>query len=62
MHPMMMMALAREVERERQRHRHKVQLRSLALANRVRGFDGSHAASGFARRLLTGISLRPRLS
>jgi hypothetical protein len=62
MHPMMIMAVAREVERERQRDRHEVQLRSLALANRAQGFDGSHAASRFARRLLAGISLRPRLS
>lgn len=61
MHPMMIMAVAREVERERGLDRHKVQLRSLALANRGQGFDGSHA-SGFARRLLAGISLRPRLS
>jgi hypothetical protein len=62
MHPMMVMTVAREVERERQRDRHTVQLRSLALANRAHGFDGSHAASGFARRLLAGISLRLRLS
>jgi hypothetical protein len=62
MHPMMIMAVAREVERERQHDRHQVQLRSLALANRARGFDGSPAAGGFARRLLAGISLRPRLS
>ncbi len=62
MHPKMIMAVAREVERERQRDWHTVQLRSLALENRAQGFDGSHAASGFAQRLLAGISLRPRLS
>jgi hypothetical protein len=62
MHPMMIMALAGEVERERRRDRHTVQLRSLALANRAQSFDGSHAASGFARRLLAGFGLRPRLS
>jgi hypothetical protein len=62
MHPKMLMAVAREVERERQRDRHTVQPRSLALANRAPGFDGSHAASGFARRWLAGISLRSRLS
>lgn len=62
MHPMMIMAVAREVERERQRDRHKVQLRSLALANRAQRFEGSCAEGGLARRLLVGISLRPRLS
>jgi hypothetical protein len=62
MHPMMIIAVAREVERERQRDWHKLQRRSLALANSARGFDGSHAASGFGRRLLAGTSLRPRLS
>jgi hypothetical protein len=62
MHPKMIMAVAREVERERQRDRHTVQLQSLALANRAQGFDGSRARSGFARRLLAGISLRARLS
>ena len=62
MHPMMFMALAGEVERERRRDRRTAQLRSLALANRAEGFDGSHAASGFARRLLAGFRLRPRLS
>ena len=62
MHPMMIMALAGEVERERQRDRHTAQLRSLALANHAQGFDGSHAARGFARRLLAGVRLRPRLS
>ncbi len=56
MHPMMIMAVGREVETERQRDRHTVQLRSLALANRAQGLDGSHAALGFARRLLAGIS------
>jgi hypothetical protein len=62
MHPMMIMAVAREVERERQRDRHTVQPQSLALADRFRGFDGSQAAGGPARRLLARISLRPRLS
>jgi len=62
MHPMTILAVARDVERERQRDRHKVQLQSLALADRAQGIDGSRAASGFARRLLAGISLRPRLS
>jgi len=62
MHPMMIMAVAREIEDERQRGRHKVHLRSVALANRSQGLDGSSAAGGVARRLLNGISLRPRLS
>jgi hypothetical protein len=62
MHPKMMIAAANEVQRDRESERQWVQLRSLALANRARGFDGSRAASGFARRLLDGISLRPRLS
>ena len=62
MHPMMIMAVALGVERERQSDRHQVQLRSLALANRAQGFDGSPAGSGFARRLVAGISLRPRPS
>ncbi len=58
MHPMTIMAVAREIEDDRQRGRHKVQLRSVALTNRAQRFDGSSAAGGFARRLLTGISLR----
>jgi hypothetical protein len=62
MHPMMLMAVARELETERQHDRHTVRLRSLALANRAQEADGSHAASGYARRLLAGISLRPRPS
>lgn len=62
MHPMMIMAVAREVEREHHGDRHKVELRSLALANRAQGLDGSHPASGVTRRLRAGISLRPRLS
>ncbi len=62
MHPMMIMAVAREVETERQHDRHTVRLRSLALANRAQGTDGSHASSGHARRLFAGISLRPRPS
>jgi hypothetical protein len=62
MHPMMIMAVAREIERGRQRDRHKVQLRSLALANHAQGCEGSHAARGFAPRLLAGINLRPQLS
>jgi hypothetical protein len=62
MHPMMIMAVAREIERERQRDRPRVQLRSLALANHARGFEGAPAARGFARRLLARISLRPQLS
>jgi uncharacterized protein YfiM (DUF2279 family) len=62
MHPMMMMAVAREVENERQRDRHKVQLCSLAVGDRAEGFDGSRAASGVARRMFAGISLRLRLS
>ncbi len=62
MHPTMIMAVAREVERERGLDRHKVQLRSLALAYRAQGFDGSHAASRFARRLLADLGLRPRFS
>lgn len=62
MHPMMIMAVAREVERERQRERHEVERRSLALANRAHGFEGSRPASGFARRLPARIGLRPRFS
>jgi hypothetical protein len=62
MHPMMIMALAGEVERARRSDRHAVQLRSLALANRARGVDGSGAARGLARRLLAGFGLRPGLS
>jgi hypothetical protein len=62
MHPMMIMAVAREVERDRQHDRNKVQLQSLVLANRAPGFDCSPATSGFERRLLAGISLRPRFS
>ncbi len=62
MHPKMMIALANEVQRNRESERQRVHLRSLAFANRAQGFDGSHAASGFARRLLAGISLRPGLS
>lgn len=62
MHPMMIMAVAREVESERRRDGHKVQLRSLALANRAQGVDGSHTASRFARGVLVGIGLRPRVS
>jgi len=62
MHPKMMIALATEVQRDRESERQRVELRSLARANRAQGFDGSHAASGFARRLLAGTSLRSRLS
>jgi hypothetical protein len=62
MHPTMIMAVGREVERERQCDRHEVQLRSLAFADCAEGFEGSRSASGFARRLLSGISLRPRIS
>ena len=62
MHPMMIMSLAGEVERERRREREAVQLRSLALANRAQGVEGSDAARGIARRLLAGVGLRPRLS
>lgn len=61
MHPMLFMAVAREIESERH-DRYKVQLRSLALASPARGFEASRAARGVARRLLAGISLRPRLS
>jgi len=62
MHAKMMIALAKEVERNSASERQRVQVRSLALANRAQALDGSHAAGGFARRLLVGISLRPRLS
>lgn len=62
MHPMMIMTLAGEVERERQRERQTVLLRSPARARRAHSFDGSHAASGFTRRLRAATSLRPRLS
>jgi len=62
MHPKMMIALADEVQRDRESERQRVQLRSLALPNRVQGFHGSHATSGFARGSLAGTSLRPRLS
>jgi hypothetical protein len=62
MHPMMIMAVAREAERERARERNQVKLRALAVANRAGGFTRSHGASGFARRLFVGISLRPQVS
>jgi hypothetical protein len=55
MHPMMIMAVAREVETQRQHERHTVRLRSLALAGRAQGTDGSHASSGHGHRLLAGI-------
>jgi hypothetical protein len=61
MHPMLHIAVARGVERDRQRARHEVELRSLAIASRARGFDGSRAGGSFAR-LFAGISVRPRLS
>ena len=60
MHPTLIIALANEIQRDRESERQRVQLRS--LANRAHGFAGAAAASGFARRLLAGISLRPRLS
>jgi hypothetical protein len=62
MHPKMMIALASEVEGERQNERQKLQIRSDALANRRQASNGGPAASGLARRLVAGISLRPRLS
>ncbi len=62
MHPKIMIALADEVQRSRESERQRVELRSQALAYRVHGSEGSRAASGFARRLLAGISLQPRLS
>jgi hypothetical protein len=62
MHPKMMIALANEVQRSRESERQRVELRSLALAYRAHGSEGPHAVSAFARRLLAGISLRPRLS
>lgn len=62
MHPKMMIAVANEVQGNRESERQWVQLRSLALANRAEGVDSSPAAGGFARGLLVGIGLRPRLS
>ena len=62
MHPMMIIAVAREVEKERRRDRHTVWGRSPAPANRAAGFPGWHAASGFARRRLAELGLRPRFS
>lgn len=62
MHPMIIMAVAREAEWERRRDQRKIHLRSLALANRAQGVDGSHTTSRVARGLLVGIGLRPRLS
>lgn len=62
MHPLMMTALAREVERERRRGPRHSPLRSLALANRIPGSEGSAAASRSRRRLVAGIRLRPGLS
>ena len=62
MHPKMMIALATEVERDRQHERRQLERRSLAQAARGLGPDGSVAASAFARRLVAGISLRPRVS
>jgi hypothetical protein len=62
MHPMMIMAVGREVERERRCDQQNGQLGSRAPANRLRDVGGSPAASGLARRLLAGLSLRAGLS
>jgi hypothetical protein len=62
MHPKMLIALANEVQRDRESDLQRVWLRSLAVADRTQSFERSLAASGFARRLLDGISVRPRLS
>jgi hypothetical protein len=61
MHPMMIMAMAREVEKERQHERHQVQLRTLALANRAQGFDGSAGGRGFAWRCWPVLACGPSL-
>jgi hypothetical protein len=60
MHPKMMIALANEVQRNRESELQGVRLRSVAVADRPPGLERSLAASGFARRLLDGISVRPR--
>jgi hypothetical protein len=62
MHPTMMIALANEVQRDRESELRRARLRSLAVATPARRRTSSPATSGFARRLLEGISLRPRLS
>jgi hypothetical protein len=62
MHPKMMIALANEVERERRDERQKLHVRSQVLADPRRGSNSARVARGLARRLVAGISLRPRLS
>jgi hypothetical protein len=62
MHPMLSMAMANEVERDRRSERQKLQLWSVAMAGRSRRFRASRAARDFARRLIVGLSVRPRLS
>jgi hypothetical protein len=62
MHPKMIMVVARGVETERQHDRHTIQLRSLARGHGAPGAEGSHAASGFARRLFAPIRPLPRHS
>jgi hypothetical protein len=57
MHPTIMMALAHEGERELQ----KLQVRS-QVHDRGPGSNGARAARRLARRLIAGVSLRPRLS
>ncbi len=57
MHPTIMMALAHEGERELQ----KLQVRS-QVHDRGQGSNGARAARSLARRLIAGVSLRPRLS
>ncbi len=61
MHPKMMIALANEVQRDRESEREATRVLS-AAARRAEGLDGSYSTSRVARRLLGGISLRPRLS
>jgi hypothetical protein len=58
MHPMMITALANEVERERQRNR----ARHEAFAVRSQDLNAAHGGGMLVRRLLGGISLRPRTS
>jgi hypothetical protein len=61
MHPTMMMALATEVERKRQNERQKLHVRSQVLAGPRQGTESARA-SRLARRLIAGVSLRPRVS
>jgi hypothetical protein len=58
MHPKMMITLAHQVETDRQHERQLAQVRSQTHGRR----SNSERQRMFARRLLGGISLQPRLS